>query len=260
MMMSYNTMSYNTVETQTQQGQRQLPGAMSAAQGPNPGQKVLAERYKTKVCKNYIEMGMCPYESRCMFAHGDDELRTADENLRDGIVTEDSIRHFKRMQAYKVQAQQAAQQATCGPPSYEHSSFVEGRQRQAYHGGSGAYESPNLSRNNSSHCMAFNGQGDSFCYDPYGWTPYHNPANPNCECADCLYTAEVEYSSQHPTHQRTMVPPTPTRSSSQAENEAEEAEVEKAETLDVAPAPYCTPAGTTQADVAGHSLRRPMMP
>ena len=58
---------------------------------------VLAERYKTKMCRNYLQTGECPYETRCMFAHGDHEFRTCEMNIRDGLVTEEAIKAFQRV-------------------------------------------------------------------------------------------------------------------------------------------------------------------
>jgi hypothetical protein len=57
---------------------------------------ILAERFKTKMCANYVKTGSCPYEVRCMFAHGEHEMRTKEMNLRDRLVTEDSIKNFQR--------------------------------------------------------------------------------------------------------------------------------------------------------------------
>jgi hypothetical protein len=57
---------------------------------------ILAERFKTKMCRNYERTGACPYVHRCMFAHGDHELRTVEMNLADGLTTEDAIAQFKR--------------------------------------------------------------------------------------------------------------------------------------------------------------------
>jgi hypothetical protein len=31
-------------------------------------------KYKTEICKNFSEMGSCPYRSKCQFAHGQEEL------------------------------------------------------------------------------------------------------------------------------------------------------------------------------------------
>jgi hypothetical protein len=57
---------------------------------------VLAERFKTKLCRNWVTSGHCPYEQRCMFAHGDDELRSREWNVRDGLTTETAIKEFQR--------------------------------------------------------------------------------------------------------------------------------------------------------------------
>ena len=32
------------------------------------------EKYKTEMCKNWIETGFCRYEQNCRFAHGQHEL------------------------------------------------------------------------------------------------------------------------------------------------------------------------------------------
>lgn len=61
---------------------------------------ILANRYKTKMCKNFITTGSCPYEMRCMFAHGEYELRTSKDNLRDGLTSEEAIRRFQHQQQY----------------------------------------------------------------------------------------------------------------------------------------------------------------
>ena len=58
---------------------------------------LLAERYKTKVCRNFVSLGCCPYETRCMFAHGEEELRNAEMNLCDGLITEEAIKSFQRI-------------------------------------------------------------------------------------------------------------------------------------------------------------------
>jgi hypothetical protein len=63
----------------------------------NAERHVLAERYKTKMCRNYLQTGECPYEIRCMFAHGDHELRSCEMNIRDGLITEEAIKDFQRV-------------------------------------------------------------------------------------------------------------------------------------------------------------------
>lgn len=69
-----------------------------AAEGTEEEKHILANRYKTKMCKNFVAKGECPYEVRCMFAHGEHELRTSEDNVRDGLVTEEAIRAFQRQQ------------------------------------------------------------------------------------------------------------------------------------------------------------------
>ena len=31
-------------------------------------------KYKTELCKNWIEVGYCRYKNKCKFAHGQDEI------------------------------------------------------------------------------------------------------------------------------------------------------------------------------------------
>lgn len=58
---------------------------------------VQADRYKTRLCDKFFETnGRCPYGMRCMFAHGEHELRTVEDNLRDGLVSEGAIRRFRQ--------------------------------------------------------------------------------------------------------------------------------------------------------------------
>lgn len=73
--------------------------------------KILAERFKTQMCRNYEKKGSCPYENKCMFAHGEADLRTPEMNVRDGLFTEESIEAFRRAQRLlKKRAAQAARQ------------------------------------------------------------------------------------------------------------------------------------------------------
>jgi hypothetical protein len=74
--------------------------SQSAPQGANDKatrhKPILAERFKNKMCRTFIETGSCPYEERCMFAHGDADLRTKEMNLADKLTTEEAIRNFQR--------------------------------------------------------------------------------------------------------------------------------------------------------------------
>ena len=63
---------------------------------PECARHILAERFKTRLCYNYIRTGNCPYESRCMFAHGEPELRTTEQNMNDGLYTEEAIKSYQR--------------------------------------------------------------------------------------------------------------------------------------------------------------------
>ncbi len=38
--------------------------------------KSLDQKYKTELCKKFLETGRCPYGSKCRFAHGQEELKT----------------------------------------------------------------------------------------------------------------------------------------------------------------------------------------
>lgn len=67
----------------------------TSASTPHEEKIIQANRYKTKLCRSYVATGECPYEVRCMFAHGKDEIRTCEENLQDGLVTEEAIKAFR---------------------------------------------------------------------------------------------------------------------------------------------------------------------
>jgi hypothetical protein len=66
---------------------------------------VIASRFKTKLCDHYQLNGECIFAHRCMFAHGEEDLRTTEMNLRDGLTTEEAIRALQ-------QARLAAQRET----------------------------------------------------------------------------------------------------------------------------------------------------
>jgi len=70
--------------------------ASTAAQ-PVAERHVLAERFKCKLCRNWVSTGVCPYEVRCMFAHGKHELRTMEMNLREGLITAEAIKSDQRV-------------------------------------------------------------------------------------------------------------------------------------------------------------------
>jgi hypothetical protein len=78
----------------------------------NDHKPLLAERFKTKMCRSYERTGSCPYVHRCMFAHGDHELRNKAMNLADGLVTEEAIKYFKRMN-YEAQRSAVMMYSEC---------------------------------------------------------------------------------------------------------------------------------------------------
>lgn len=100
---------------------------------------ILAERFKTKMCRNYINSGACPYEARCMFAHGDDDLRTTEMNIRDGLFTEEAIKGFKRAHRLLQRSKTTTSNAPAHmPPQYDalySSGAVEPPRYHDYHHG-----------------------------------------------------------------------------------------------------------------------------
>lgn len=59
---------------------------------------IVAMRYRTRMCYNIAVSGTCEYQTRCMFAHSAEELRTPAMNLRDGLTSEAAVRKFQRDQ------------------------------------------------------------------------------------------------------------------------------------------------------------------
>jgi hypothetical protein len=67
----------------------------AAAVMVDPHSSILAERFKTRSCENFKRHGECSFAHRCMFAHGEEELRTTEMNLRDNLTTEEAIKTFQ---------------------------------------------------------------------------------------------------------------------------------------------------------------------
>jgi hypothetical protein len=67
----------------------------AAAVMVDPHSSILAERFKTRSCENFKRHGECSFAHRCMFAHGEEDLRTTEMNLRDGLTTEKAIKTFQ---------------------------------------------------------------------------------------------------------------------------------------------------------------------
>ncbi|KPI82829.1 hypothetical protein ABL78_8160 [Leptomonas seymouri] len=87
--------THTTFPTKKAAADHQKRVSSAAAEGKEE-KHTMADRYKTKMCKNFLAKGECPYEVRCMFAHGERELRTSEENVRDGLVTDEAIKAYQR--------------------------------------------------------------------------------------------------------------------------------------------------------------------
>lgn len=42
--------------------------------------KIKNDKYKTELCKTFLEKGKCPYKKKCMFAHGEEQLKERRHN------------------------------------------------------------------------------------------------------------------------------------------------------------------------------------
>jgi hypothetical protein len=67
----------------------------TAAVMVDPHSSILAERFKTRSCENFKRHGECSFAHRCMFAHGEEDLRTTEMNIRSGLTTEKAIKTFQ---------------------------------------------------------------------------------------------------------------------------------------------------------------------
>jgi hypothetical protein len=76
---------------------------------------LMATRYKTKLCETFSAKHKCPYAYRCMFAHGRNQLRSAQQNVDDGLVTEGAIKAFQQKQV-ELSRQRKAAAGTNGTP------------------------------------------------------------------------------------------------------------------------------------------------
>jgi hypothetical protein len=67
----------------------------AAAAAVDPHRSILAERFKTRSCENFKRHGECSFTHRCIFAHGEEDLRTTEKNIRGGLTTEKAIKTFQ---------------------------------------------------------------------------------------------------------------------------------------------------------------------
>lgn len=139
---------------------------------------VLADRYKTRMCRNFEESGRCPYEMKCMFAHGEAELRTTEMNMEDGLVTEEAIKAFQRQ--ILIKKQQIAAPAL----QSQQQPLVSAPQQQV-----AAEASPSPVKRNRTVVR----QHDVYAHQPYAAQPmsygYNYYGGGSCQCADCVAAA-----------------------------------------------------------------------
>lgn len=69
-----------------------------------------ALQYRSTLCENFAK-GKCRYGPRCMFAHGEDHLRTKEMNEADGLVTMNAIKMYQRRGRVIAEMRKAEQQA-----------------------------------------------------------------------------------------------------------------------------------------------------
>eukprot|EP00672_Neobodo_designis_P023432 CAMPEP_0174826830 /NCGR_PEP_ID=MMETSP1114-20130205/260_1 /TAXON_ID=312471 /ORGANISM="Neobodo designis, Strain CCAP 1951/1" /LENGTH=255 /DNA_ID=CAMNT_0016060397 /DNA_START=118 /DNA_END=885 /DNA_ORIENTATION=+ len=80
-------------------------GVRDAAKEERP--LIMAERFKTRLCKTFRKTGACAYELRCMFAHGKSDLRTEAQNEAAGLTTEEAVKAWQRAREAEAAAAQA---------------------------------------------------------------------------------------------------------------------------------------------------------
>jgi len=70
---------------------------------PLERQRLFALRFRTEYCRTFMCTGECRYRDKCMFAHGDSEMRTEAQNEADELVSDKAVRIWirdKRRAAY----------------------------------------------------------------------------------------------------------------------------------------------------------------
>jgi hypothetical protein len=116
---------------------RALDAIRLAEHATDVRQPVIAERFKTRRCRNFEERGVCPYGLRCMFAHGTHELRSVEMNMADGLVTDDALRaHVRNLLAAAATAGVRPGDLPPPPPP------MPGQHQHQHHPGGGAGGQP----------------------------------------------------------------------------------------------------------------------
>ena len=81
----HNT-SHNKTSLQPFDYQHQKQKQPNAESNSRPSDEVTNERYKTELCRKFMENGSCPYGKKCQFAHGYHELRPVSRHPRRVVV------------------------------------------------------------------------------------------------------------------------------------------------------------------------------
>jgi hypothetical protein len=83
----------------TNTGSPQLSAVGGAGPTPPPGPPPMLMgdvlSFKTRLCNNFLETGTCRYAARCRFAHGPSDMRSQDDNIRDGLFSEQALVVFQ---------------------------------------------------------------------------------------------------------------------------------------------------------------------
>jgi hypothetical protein len=144
---------------QASKGEPGAAGSKDSADPSDPNSRYFrAELYKTKICRSH-EMGLpCAFEEYCCYAHSEQELRTVEQNVADGITKPFHVRQFQkerlnarggyRSKTAKAQAMKIMQQGmvpmmmAANPQGYVPSPVPMMQQQPMYYPGPMMMQSP----------------------------------------------------------------------------------------------------------------------
>jgi hypothetical protein len=84
-----------------------------------------ALRFKTQLCRSHAVDGGCLYKYKCVFAHGEAELRTEELNQQEGIVSEAAIRDWRRKNRLEAFHETTTTAPATVPPSPKEASALD---------------------------------------------------------------------------------------------------------------------------------------
>eukprot|EP00760_Papus_ankaliazontas_P029530 PhM_4_TR427/c4_g1_i1/m.14902 len=67
----------------------------SNKQRGNARRRIEPVRFKTRMCRHFLEKGSCPFAPRCAFAHSEEEMRTVQTNASEGLT------HLSKLKEYQ---------------------------------------------------------------------------------------------------------------------------------------------------------------